>query len=102
MKFDTIVIDCSRRKHRRKPIVKEQIFWKTDRNMMLKYDNVVVDGPTVTIKNLQSRNTGNYSCTMVRGRMYIDGIKTPQLNIKIFNSKTSHYRTMVSRYPHLH
>ncbi|XP_026316434.1 uncharacterized protein LOC113227678 [Hyposmocoma kahamanoa] len=64
MKYDTVIIDCNHRTQSRSPIFDKQIIWKTDRNMMLKYDNVVVDGPTVTIQNLQSRNTGNYSCSM--------------------------------------
>ncbi|XP_028157045.1 uncharacterized protein LOC114350432 [Ostrinia furnacalis] len=39
-----------------------ELRWLTDRKDMLTYDNVIVDGPKLMIKEVEARNLGEYTC----------------------------------------
>lgn len=43
-----------------------QFLWQTDRKRMLNLDNVEADGVTVTIHKVEPRNSGIYTCSLVR------------------------------------
>ncbi|XP_063835625.1 uncharacterized protein LOC135084814 [Ostrinia nubilalis] len=57
---DTVIIQCASNKIN----VHEdnELRWLTDRKDMLTYDNVIVDGPKLMIKEVEARNLGEYTC----------------------------------------
>ncbi|KAJ8704426.1 hypothetical protein PYW07_011614 [Mythimna separata] len=82
MAGDTVTMDCGL--HTPVTTCDGKFLWKTDRNRMLKQDNVYVDDVSLVINNVEPKNVGTYTCSLdhtVRKNVKLNVLTIPSFDI---------------------